>query len=342
LIVAIQILAAVQLVAIAGVAAVLIGRRLQAARSERRRDALLERFRDAVIEFTCTEDAEPPALLRALRTGEVREAVGTLLTEHAGWVKGDARRRLTAFMVEQRYVDASVAELRAHRDWRRGQAAKTLGDFGSDLAVEALLRALRDDPSPRVRAAAGRALGRIGDARAAEPVLAAWEAGRLPAGIAAQSLLDVGPPALPALVGACSTATTGVRAMACRAIGHVGFADRDQVLDLLGQRAIADPAAEVRGAACTALGQIGGDESAFVLAGAMGDTHAHVRQAASDAVARLRIAELEPLTRRLMDDPEPEVARAAARAVVVLAGRETADGNPFAVEAAAELEWGWA
>jgi HEAT repeat protein len=132
-----------------------------------------------------------------------------------------------------------------------------------------------------------------------------------------------------------------MRAMACRTIGHVGSGDRDQVLELLGQRAIADLAAEVRGAACTAIGQIGGDESAFVLAGAMGDADADVRRAACDAVTRLRVAELEPLTRRLMDDPEPEVARAAARAVVAMAGPESADGNQFAVEASAELEWGW-
>ena len=46
----------------------------------------------------------------------------------------------------------------------REQAATSLGEMGSDAAVPALTRAAQDDPEPRVRSAASKALARIAGA----------------------------------------------------------------------------------------------------------------------------------------------------------------------------------
>ncbi|QSZ68177.1 HEAT repeat domain-containing protein [Methanofollis aquaemaris] len=55
----------------------------------------------------------------------------------------------------------------------RWGAAEALGRLGDSRAVEPLIRALEDDPDPRVRKKAAWALGQIGDMRGQRPLLAA-------------------------------------------------------------------------------------------------------------------------------------------------------------------------
>ncbi|MBP2144935.1 HEAT repeat protein [Methanofollis sp. W23] len=55
----------------------------------------------------------------------------------------------------------------------RWGAAEALGRLGDMRAVEPLIRALEDDPDPRVRKKAAWALGQLGDLRAQRPLLVA-------------------------------------------------------------------------------------------------------------------------------------------------------------------------
>jgi HEAT repeat protein len=338
---AVKLLAGGQLGAVLLVAVIMIGRRLHAARAEERERALIERFRDDVVELVCQADGDaPPPSLTGLCRPDERAAIATLMAEYAGTVKGGSRARLSAFADAHGYVAASAAELSARREWRRGRAARTLGDFGSGGAAPALRRALERERSGDVRAAAGRALGQIGGAEAAAAVLDGWAGGRLAAGVAAQSLLDMGADAVPALLRACGNADAAVRATACRTLGHAGAGGRADVVVELAACAIGDDDPTVREAACDALGLVGGDDAAFALAEALGDAAAGVRRAACDAAARLRIADLQLIAHDLMDDPAADVARAATRAVAAI-DPEQAGSSAFGVEAWAELRWGW-
>jgi hypothetical protein len=97
---------------------VLTWRRIALARADSRRDLLLARYRQAVVEFVGMDDEQPPQPLLGLRTAEQREAVGELLAQYTGTVRGESRRRVAAFVSEHGYADAAVVDLGARRAWR--------------------------------------------------------------------------------------------------------------------------------------------------------------------------------------------------------------------------------
>ena len=285
------------------------------------------------------DEEHPPAELRELRTTEQREAVSTLLAQYTSEVKGDPRRRVAQFADHQGYASAAVADLRAVRAWRRGTAAKTLGDFAVPSAAGDLADLLSGDRSPVVRATSARALGRAGGAAAAADLVAACGQA-VPAGVAAQALLDIGPESMPWVLGALSSPRPAVREMACRVIGLTGASGEWDVVSPLEQAATGDGSVAVRVAACEALGRVGGREAALAVVGATSDGEAVVRRAACDAATRLAAPELAGAVRRALDDRAPEVRRSAARAAVVL-GVAALRPNEFRQEAEAEMAWGW-
>ena len=70
MIVAVEILAAAQLAVISAVAVLLTVRRVAVARCDRRRERLLDRYRDSVLEFVGMDEEHPPAELRELRSDD--------------------------------------------------------------------------------------------------------------------------------------------------------------------------------------------------------------------------------------------------------------------------------
>jgi HEAT repeat protein len=320
-------------------AVVLTGRRVTVARRDRRRGLLLDSYRDSVLEFVGMDDERPPEPLRNLRTLEEREAVGELLAQYTGEVKGRPKRRLAQFAGGQGYTAAALSDLGAVRAWRRGLAAKTLGDFSVSAASGELSELLATDPNAAVRVTAARALGRVGDRGAASDLIAA-SGDRVPAVVAAQALLDLGPEAMPWLLGGLAAPRPAVRETACRVIGQVGANGEADVVAALEAAATTDLSVQVRTVACDALGRVGGREAALAVAGATGDSDPAVRRAACDAATRLAAPELAGAVRRAMSDSSPEVRRAAARAAVLL-GVASARANEFVAEAEAEMAWGW-
>jgi HEAT repeat protein len=337
-IVAVEVLAAAQLAVISMLAVVLTVRRVALARADRRRNLLLERYRQAVVEFVGMDDEQPPQPLLGLRTAEQREAVGELLAQYTGTVRGESRRRVAAFVCEHGYADAAAGDLGARRAWRRGTAAKTLGDFGVARSTGELSDVLEGDTRVQVRVAAARALGRVGDRSGAADLIAACGRSLVPAGVVAQALLDIGSDALPWLLGALQAEGAGVRLVACRVVGLVGADGDAGVVEALEAVATTDPDVGTRVAACEALGRVGGHEAALAIAGATGDSAAAVRRAACDAATRLTAAETGGAVQRALNDRSAEVRRAAARAAVRLG---LSGDSPFLAEAEAELAWGW-
>ena len=120
--------------------------------------------------------------------------------------------------------------------------------------VSGLIRALGYEKAAGIRAAAARSLGRIGDSRAVEPLIAVLGDARKEARRAAvEALSRIGSPrAVEPLIGALKDSDPIVRQTAAGAVGKVGA---PAVEPLIG--ALADATAGVRQAAARALGTIG-------------------------------------------------------------------------------------
>jgi HEAT repeat protein len=206
----------------------------------------------------------------------------------------------------------------------RAAAALRLGEVPPSPArdgVVAALAAALDDASPAVRAGAATALARLGDERAMPRLERRLEAER-EEGVLAPLLLAIGASggryAVEAVARRCDDPRVRVRAAAATALGDLGGeVARRRVLALLRERD-ADPEWVVRSAALLALARCGTRADAGVVLEAYreggGEAWWLARASLATAVAALDERPL-PVLDRLMADPDPRVASAAALAL---------------------------
>ena len=335
----------------------LVVRRLLDARRERREQALADELRPLVVEWLGDPDAPPDERLVGATDARSRDVISRLLARYGSMLRGESRDRIIEFVAEQGYVEASVADLRSIRPWRRGRAARALGDFGSARAVRHLSLLVINDRDRFVRLAATRALGRIDDYKSAAALLMLLPTGRVPVGVVAQSLLDLGLHAFGALVSGCDDEDAATRRTACRLVGLIGTgASPDaqrRAHDVLRRRSTADADPQVRAIALAALAKLGDTRSEDVVRAALTDDEALVRKAAAAAAHALYLREVAPellavVERELRaEPPDWALVRTAAHAWGTLAEqldpRELADdvrnaGLPFLREAASVNE----
>jgi HEAT repeat protein len=205
--------------------------------------------------------------------------------------------------------------LRVLRSRRVGQsvraaAARALRRIGDAAAVPGLLAALGDANADVRRAAA--ALGEIGDAAAVPGLLAALgDADEDVRQVAAAALREIGDAAaVPGLLAALGDADANVREAAAAALGEIG--DAAAVPGLLA--ALRDAEEDVRRAAAAALGQIGAPAVPGLLA-ALGDAEEDVREAAAAALGEIGDAAAVPGLLATLGDADWRVRRAAAAAL---------------------------
>ncbi len=184
-----------------------------------------------------------------------------------------------------------------------------------DPAVPAstpLLLERLDDASWRVRSAAAERLARCDPSRAIPGLVAALGpdggAGRRNA--AAAALVQMGAPALPALLAALCSSAAELRTAAAEILGDVG--DRGAVKALASR--IGDPDPNARAAAAEALGKIGGAEAVAALDASLGVSDLVLQRAVLGALGRLRAP---PSAGRLVELAKD---RSLRRAVLRLAG----------------------
>jgi HEAT repeat protein len=158
----------------------------------------------------------------------------------------------------------------------RSAACTALGQIGDIAAVPELITRL-DDANCDVRCAACTALGLIGDASAV-PALIARLGGRYMSKAAANALVQIGKPAVPALIEALTSPSNRVRIAACTALGQIG--DNTAVPKLI--ECLKDIESIVRSTACTALGLIGDTAAIPALR-----VHAEIMEEAQQALAKL-------------------------------------------------------
>jgi len=244
-------------------------------------------------------------------------------------------------------IDKYIHMLRSARKWRdRAFAAELLGRVGGAKAVPALLEtvmATRTEDSD-VREIALRALARIADPGAVEPLVKAlenaevWLAPRIADILARHGEAVVAPliaildeenhrparawaanilgqvrakRAFPSVVRLLDDPEDEVRAKAATALGRMG--DR-RAIGYLVDRLLSDPAPFVRARMSAALGQLGGPEVIERLVRALGDPAWWVRMRTVQALEHVGAVAEGPLLIAL-DDADPEIRMRAAVAL---------------------------
>jgi hypothetical protein len=311
--------------------AVLATRRALLARDERIRYELEPRLRPVAFALI---DGEPVTVDDLDERGS--QVLAAMLGRYAQQLSGSSREHISAFFEQQGHVFRELAYTHDRRVWRRAMAAHGLGDMGSQVAIPALLELLVDDPSTDVREAAARSLGALRAVDAVEPLVRALVSGSVARAIASQSLLTIGPPAVPELRELATDEDEAVRGRAVELIGLLGDAVD---ADILHAR-VRDPSAEVRAKAARALGRLGADEAAAELRHALADRIPYVRATAAIALGQVgdEAAADALFEQARIDSFEP--ARAAAMALVridpdrVRAAASMANAGPHLTEAA--------
>lgn len=309
--------------------------------------SLLASYRNPLIVMASGEDEDGKAkeMLYAIPApawARLRPTLLGLLPKVRG-SSVDSLRELIRFHGE---IDTAKGMLTSRSAVHRAHAAYLLG-LVRDSENAPLLVPLLADPEADVRLVAARALGAIGESRAASGVLEAVRThdGQigLPAWVAAEALLAMGVEITPALRDGLTSSDPFVRNVCVMVAGHGTFASVVPQLRIL---LATDDEEDVRIGATMALGQIGRADDVATLAWL---THA----SEATALRRTAVAALGDLGRRegvdtlvaLLDDGDLRLAQLAADSMVRIGSegitrlQEAADGeSPGARVAGAALD----
>ena len=198
----------------------------------------------------------------------------------------------------------------------RAEAAKTLGDEGYRIAIDALVTALHEDEREEVRIAAARALAKLAGEEALVAFIKTLEEDESPlvrdAAIDGLATLG-GSTALDAIRGALADPSPEIRAKAANILGNEGYQEAiDDLIATLHQ----DDVEAVRAAAARALANFPGEDVVDALIRALEeDDSPLVRILAIEGLAALGDGRaIGPLLTALAD-PDAKVRKAAAEAL---------------------------
>ncbi len=272
-----------------------------------------------------------PELARAARSKDQRlriaavDAIGAIgemsvLKDLLGFsdLEGDAKIRaaqlLAALPDPARAQNGQVYLLLNGSGDDSANAATRLGETRGGQVVPWLLQALGHAES-KTRRAAAAALAALGDPRALAPLAEA--SGRLPEDrefLSQQVIIIMGAQSLDSTLRLADDKNVNIRRLATESVGH--YVQRNPrsaglALPILAAR-IADLVPEVRAAAATALGMMGGNAKALpLLLGSKSDPAPEVRTAVARGLAAYHGEEGVPELLALIDDEEDAVRLAA-------------------------------
>ncbi|NUR15182.1 MAG: HEAT repeat domain-containing protein [Dermatophilaceae bacterium] len=299
-------------------------------RSRQQRDQmLLSPLRGPLITVASGEDDDGSATEQLTwATGVTRTVLDRNIVELLTKIRGGPADQLVRVLEVHGAVEAATGDLRHRSSVRRARAAQLLGLARADHTVPQLVEALRDE-SVEVRNSAAYALGLIGDPSAAGPVLAAigMPDRGLPAATAAEALQSMG-------VGISEVLREGMRDDNARTrvvAAHLS-GERSFTRGLPELRHLLDHDADltVRETAATAIGRLGRDEDAVVLARHTAtDEPLSLRRACVQALGELGDGAAVPVLAALLDDPDPRLAELSASALLALGpvGRDALSGH---------------
>ncbi len=240
------------------------------------------RFEPHVLNLLNDPTATEP-LERGLFPGD-RKFIEEVLLQQATQLKGQDRHNMTIAFEKAGYVKSEMSALRSRRWWRRLEAAINLGTMQSQIAVSALIDAVRD-PVEDVRLAAVRALGQLNEPRGLRVLLETMEDKNLWMGSSiVEVLVSMGPNIAPEIVTRLkSTTNINARLLYIQLCGLLQItAALGSLLLLLG-----DPDKETRISAAQALGQIGDVSAVESLIISLNDESWEVRSQAAKSLRAL-------------------------------------------------------
>ncbi|GAA2526774.1 HEAT repeat domain-containing protein [Pilimelia columellifera] len=302
-------------------------------RRERRQARLAAGPRRELLAFAAEPDASGADRLAAMPQRQwqhIEPAALALL----GKLRGDGYQALAQVFDRRGIAEEAIRQTRSRSPVVRARHAELLGALRHGPAAPDLARLLRDR-DVEVVVVAIRALGHVGDPRAAPALLDTLAGDRsVPAHLVAQSLTQLGPDAVPALMDALAAPAATERLTAVQAMGMLG--------DPRPSRAVAgviaaDPDLAVRVAAARTLGELGARVGLEPLVAALAPrSPPDLRAAAATALGALGAPTAAPALGALLNDPIYQVAHAAARALRRLGGPGL---NELTGAAAGPSEW---
>jgi len=324
----------------------IVGNRFVRRHRQRRRERIAAPVRGPLLQLLCAEEDEQTELLYRLAEIDRRTwvALEPTLTALLGKVAGGAHTALVRlYELRGAAVDA-VADLSSRSAARRGRAAQVLGQLCHRPAAPSLCRLLADH-DPEVRLAAARALGRCGGPESVPYLLESLHGPRtVPPGAVTMALVSLGPEVQRSVAAGLEHPEPLARAVTIEVLGATGVVSHaSEIARALRE----DPQIEVRIKAARALGRLGmPDGLEPLLAAVRPGGPVALRMVGAGALGSLgAVAATGPLA-KLLGDPDPHVAAAAARALLQLgpegraALRAAADdrsGGPAAAQARAAL-----
>lgn len=225
-------------------------------------------------------------------------------------------------------VDALIAALGDANPNVRNAAAGSLGTLADPKAVEPLGQMLQSEQEEWVAFTAIEALKEAAGRSAAEALSPALSRGEFLASAAVEALGEVGgPEAVPVLLAHLERAPDGMRAATVRALAEVAKrADRDEMdAETLARlvRALMDAAASdadqwTRYHAIEALGKLRAGEAVALLSEVASIGGPLLKIAAAKALGHIGGDEAAEALQPLLSDPDPDIAKAAQRAMEMI------------------------
>ena len=233
------------------------------------------------------------------------------LASAGSWnVRGDRPRDTTSIA-----VPALISALKDQEVQVRRAAAQSLANLDDPRAVPALITALKDDDA-EVRTSAADGLGRLEDARATPGLVAALSDKNKDVRRSALSALQSlpGPVPVEAILTALGDGDPDVRQSAIglatsRMDGEEGLRDARLTAAIL--RLLADPSAEIREEALSAVGELGLKEAPAAVIGMAKDRNADIRQQVASALGSIGDPKSVPTLRELLSDENKDVRESA-------------------------------
>jgi len=259
-------------------------------------------------------------------TDEIADLIAILTAERVAWVERKQAAKRLQELGKPAVLPLLQVPAHGKAGWGTELLIETLGRIGDPRAVEPLIAVLKCE-SPHARQEAAKALARIGDQRAIGPLIDAF---RVESGDteditawqdAAQALARLGAPSFSPLVAALSDEHGNVRAWSADALGQLG--DVQAVEPLI--KALSDSDRQVRIDATVALGTIGDPRAVDAVVTRLTDPDEHVRMAATQALGHLIRGEVFAPLVTALDDPDVEGRCQALWALAESAGAAAVD-----------------
>jgi len=267
---------------------------------ESRRSRIRKEIEPLILDYVNGKGDHLAELVPTGRGRIHRGVVEEVLLDHARFLRGNARERITAACEEFGFVEERIRQLRNPRWWRRAEAAEKLGTMKSPKAAPDIIALMRDEVT-EVRMRAARALGHLQTRTSIRPLIEAlqdpnrWSALRI-----ADILAGMGPEAADELVEHFSTLPIRVRVAAVDCLGRVKSLKAATLLRSL----LADPDRDIRARAAHALGLIGDPNFTPDLLKALRDPAWPVRAMAAKALGRLGRPEAVAALTEMLKDKE--------------------------------------